>query len=77
MDYLFRPHWRHKECGGVVTGVDELFRCLKCQQAGSAIGAAIPDQYGSSKEYFCCHPELEVTLLNGHTASAHEGVMPS
>jgi hypothetical protein len=61
---LFRPHWKHKQCGGTVMGIDSSFECLKCGSAAVAIGAELPDFVENRREYFACHPELEVVLLS-------------
>jgi hypothetical protein len=63
----FRPHWKHKLCGGVVTGFDDDYKCLKCNTAGNAVGAVIPAEVTNSLEYFACHPELEVEFVERDT----------
>jgi hypothetical protein len=60
----FRPHWTHGQCGGVVTGVDDLFKCLKCNASGNAVGALLPANITNSVEYFACNPALEVQLVD-------------
>ena len=62
--YPFRPHWRHRHCGGVVTGVDDLFKCLTCNMTGNAVGAFLPGNVTNSTEYFSCTPELEVQFVD-------------
>ena len=63
----FRPHWKHKLCGGVVAGFGDVYRCLKCNTAGNAVGAVIPADATNSVEYFACHPELEVEFVDRDT----------
>jgi hypothetical protein len=60
----FRPHWQHKLCGGVVTGVGDIFRCVKCHAEGRGVSAALPVDVTNSLDYFACHPELEVEIVN-------------
>ncbi|HEX3683184.1 MAG TPA: hypothetical protein VHU83_11665 [Bryobacteraceae bacterium] len=61
----FRPHWTHKQCDGVVTGVGDNFKCLKCNTEGNRLGAVLPSGTTNSPEYFNCHPDLEVDFVNG------------
>lgn len=61
---MFRPHWRHKQCGGIVAGCGNEFKCTVCGETGSAIGAPIPGNTVRHGEYFNCHPELAVVLLD-------------
>jgi hypothetical protein len=60
----FRPHWQHKLCGGVVTGLGDIFKCLKCDAQGRAVGAILPLDVTNALDYFSCHPELEVEFVN-------------
>jgi hypothetical protein len=65
MDYdPFRPHWTHRNCGGIVTGVGDLFKCLKCKATGSAVGAFLPANVVNSTGHFACNPELEVQFVD-------------
>lgn len=69
----FRPHWKHKQCGGAVAAFgEEDFQCVRCQQCGRGIGAVIPGDTANHGEYFLCHPELEVILLSANEVEAHQ-----
>ena len=61
----FLPHWTHKQCGGVVTGRGDIYRCLKCNREGAKLGVLLPPDTTNTFEYFNCHPELEVEFVNG------------
>ena len=63
----FRPHWTHKLCSGVVSGLGDVYKCLKCNTAAKAVGAVLPTGVTNSREYFASHPDLEVDLVNGDT----------
>lgn len=68
---VFRPHWRHNRCGGIVAAFgDEEYRCQRCGETARAIGAVIPADTLKHDEYFFTHPELEVTLLDNEQAAA-------
>ena len=76
MDYNpFRPHWKHRQCGGVVTGVDDVFTCLTCNATGIAVGALLPADVTNSTEYFACNPELEVQLVDPNQSLTAEFVV--
>jgi hypothetical protein len=60
---VFKPHWIHRECGGVIAGTPGAYLCCKCGEIAPAIGAEIPPDVENRREYFACHPELEVALL--------------
>jgi hypothetical protein len=61
---VFKPHWIHRGCGGVIAGTPCAYRCNKCGEDAPAIGAEIPFDVENRREYFACHPELEVALLH-------------
>jgi hypothetical protein len=61
---VFKPHWVHHGCGGVIAGAGSAYVCAKCGGNAPAIGAEIPPDVNNRREYFACHPELEVALLN-------------
>ncbi len=54
----------------MVIAVEEEFRCKKCGEAEGAIGATIPGDTSNHAEYFLCHPELEVSMLNSQQVAA-------
>jgi hypothetical protein len=60
---VFKPHWIHRGCGGVIAGTCGEYLCDKCRENAPAIGAEIPVDVENRREYFACHPELEVALL--------------
>jgi hypothetical protein len=60
---VFKPHWIHRGCGGVIAGTCSEYLCNKCGENAPAIGAEIPIDVENRREYFACHPELEVALL--------------
>jgi hypothetical protein len=68
----------HKQCGGIVAGVDnEEFECQKCGKKERAIGAVLPAGTQNRNEYFATHPELEVLLMNEQeAAAAQNGTWP-
>ena len=68
----FRPHWRHRHCGGVVTGVGDAFKCLTCNSMGNAIGSFLPGEVTNSTEYFSSNPDLEVQFVNANESFAAE-----
>jgi len=70
---LLRPHWRHKECRGIVVGIGNTFKCDKCNQTGPAMGAVLPRNMQNEAEYLAAHPELEVTLLSSEELGAYPG----
>jgi hypothetical protein len=75
---VFKPHWIHRECGGVVAGTRSEYLCDKCGANAPAIGAEIPLDVENRREYFACHPELEVALLRDEElAQARELVYDS
>ena len=67
---LLRPHWRHKSCGGIIVVTETGFQCRRCQAAGAALGAVIPESTLNHAEYFKTHPELEVLLMSADEAAA-------
>ena len=70
---LLRPHWRHKQCGGIVVEFgDEEYRCEKCVQTGRGLGAIIPSTTLNHRDYFRSHPELEVVLLSAEEVSIQQ-----
>jgi len=40
-----------------------VYSCGKCGENAPAIGAEIPLDVENRREYFACHPELEVALV--------------
>jgi hypothetical protein len=60
---MFKPHWIHRGCGGVIAGTPSTYLCRKCGENAPAIGAQIPLDVENRREYFACHPELEVALV--------------
>ncbi len=60
---VFKPHWIHRGCGGLIAGTPTVYRCGKCGENAPAIGAQIPRDVENRREYFACHPELEVALV--------------
>ncbi len=69
---LLRPHWTHKNCGGIVFGCGKAFTCVTCRNTGPGIGAFIPPNTPNETEFLACHPELEVILLTSEQVTAHE-----
>jgi hypothetical protein len=72
---VFKPHWIHRGCGGVIAGTYSAYLCSKCGENAPAIGAEIPIDVENRREYFACHPELEVALLNTEQMSQANEVM--
>jgi len=70
----FRPHWKHQQCGGIVAGIGNEFKCDKCGETGPAISAIIPEDTFNHEEYFNSHPELEIRFCSAETPSARERV---
>jgi hypothetical protein len=66
----FRPHWKHRNCGGIVTGVDDVFKCLGCNMTADAIGSFLPGDITNSAEYFSCNPDLEVQFVDAKEYSS-------
>ena len=66
---VFKPHWVHRGCGGVICGAGIAYLCAKCGENAPAIGAEIPLDVDNRREYFASHPELEVALLNAEQMS--------
>lgn len=60
---MFKPHWIHRGCGGVIAGACQAYACDKCGVNAPAIGAEIPEEVVNRREYFASHPELEVALV--------------
>jgi hypothetical protein len=60
----FRPHWKHKQCGGVVTGSGDIYKCSKCKVEGSRLGAILPPDVTNRLDYFASHSELEVEFVD-------------
>lgn len=69
---VFRPHWRHARCGGVVVSIDNSFQCTACDEAGAAIAAILPGDIENRREYFLSHPELDIQLMTAADAAAYE-----
>jgi hypothetical protein len=72
---VFKPHWVHRGCGGVIAGTRSAYRCDKCGGNAPAIGAEIPADVDNRREYFACHPELEVALLDTEQMSQAKDVL--
>lgn len=72
---VFKPHWVHRGCGGVICGAGSAYLCAKCGEKAPAIGAEIPFDVNNRREYFACHPELEVALLNAEQMSQANEVL--
>jgi len=60
---VFKPHWIHRGCGGLIAGMPSAYHCGKCGENAPAIGAEIPLDVENRREYFACHQELEVALV--------------
>jgi hypothetical protein len=70
---VFKPHWIHRGCGGVIAGTSSAYLCNKCGEDAPAIGAELPADVENRREYFASHPELEVALLHtGQISQASE-----
>jgi hypothetical protein len=70
---VFKPHWIHRGCGGVIAGTCSAYLCSKCGEDAPAIGAELPADVENRREYFASHPELEVALLHaGELSQASE-----
>lgn len=65
----FRPHWTHNQCGGVVTGVGDQFKCLKCNTEGNRAATVLPTETVNALEHFICHPDLEVEFVDDDAPS--------
>jgi hypothetical protein len=72
---VFKPHWIHRGCGGVIAGTCSAYLCGKCGGNAPAIGAEIPVDVENRREYFACHPELEVALLTLEQMSKENDVL--
>ena len=72
---VFKPHWVHRGCGGVIAGTRSAYLCHKCGENAPAIGAEIPVDVDNRREYFACHPELEVALLSAEQMSQANDVL--
>jgi len=72
---LFKPHWIHRGCGGMIAGTCSAYLCDKCGENAPAIGAEIPLDIENRREYFACHPELQVALLHTEQLSQASGLL--
>jgi len=72
---MFKPHWIHRGCGGMIAGTCSAYLCDKCVQNALAIGAEIPLDIENRREYFACHPELQVALLHTEQLSQASGLL--
>ena len=72
---MFKPHWIHRGCGGVIAGAHSEYLCNKCGENAPAIGAEIPVDVENRREHFACHPELEVSLLRAEEVSRANDVL--
>jgi len=59
----------------VIAGTRSAYLCDKCGENAPAIGAEIPADVDNRREYFACHPELQVALLNTEQMSQAKDVL--
>ena len=59
----------------MIAGTRSAYLCDKCGENAPAIGAEIPADVDNRREYFACHPELQVALLNTEQMSQAKDVL--
>ena len=59
----------------MIAGTRSAYLCDKCGENAPAIGAEIPVDVDNRREYFACHPELEVALLSAEQMSQANDVL--
>lgn len=59
----------------MIAGTRSAYLCDKCRENAPAIGAEIPVDVDNRREYFACHPELEVALLTTEQMSQASEVL--